>query len=507
MVPLYAAWWLFLATGGGDLAAQYAWAGFVSEHGGAAYNLSWYGGMHIADYSLISPYVMAAVGVRTVTVVSGLTASWLAAVLIRRTGTPQPLAPALLSSLALWCDAASGRTTFALGVALGLAACVLLTGQKRIVLAAAYAALATMVSPVAGLFLAVVGAGFLLAREVARAGALLVPPAAVTGLTAFLFPFTGEQPIPESRLWPSVVLALAVTVLAPPRWRTARWSGAVYAAGTVLAHFVASPAGANAERFAELFAPAVLLAALAALPRTARIRRVLLVAALVCSLIWVGEKTADDLKASTVVPAWASDTRGVLRALDRLGADRARVEVVPARDHREASGLGPHLGLARGGNHRLDMDRARLFHDGTLSAAAYRAWLNRWAVGFVALPAAGPDGYARDAREEARLLRERRPGWLEPVWQDANWTVYRVRDAVPLVSSPGSVVRASPADLVLRVSRPGEVTVRIAYSPWLRSDGGCLTRRGEFTRLSVLAAGEYRISSEYGPSADPQSRC
>ncbi|MGW0610057.1 hypothetical protein [Streptomyces sp. NPDC002788] len=504
VTPLYAAWWLFLATGGGDLAAQHAWAGFVSQHGGSAYNLFWYGGMHTANYSLISPYLMALLGVRTVTVVSGLAASWLAAVLIRRTGALKPLGPALLTSLALWCNVASGRTTFALGVAFGLASCVLLTREKRIVLAAAYAALTTMASPVAGLFLAVAGAGFLLTREVARAGALLVPPAAVVFLTTYLFPFHGEQPMPASRIWPPAVLALAVAALAPRHWRTARWSGVVYAAGTVLAYLIASPVGTNVERFAALFAPAVLLAALLSRPGTARLRRALLVAALVLSVSWVGKKTADDLKASAVVPAWAAETEGVLRALDRLGAGRARVEVVPARNHREASLLGPHVNLARGWNRQLDVERARLFYDGTFSAATYRAWLDRWAVGFVALPAARPDGYAK---EEVRLIRERRPDWLEPAWRDANWKVYRVRDAVPLVSAPGSVVRASPAELVLKVSRPGAVTVRIAYSPWLRSDGGCLSRDGEFTRLSVIAAGEYRISSEYGPSVDPHSRC
>ncbi|MFF8675751.1 hypothetical protein [Streptomyces sp. NPDC015242] len=503
-VPLYATWWLFLATGGGDLAAQYAWAGFAAEHGGSAYNLSWYGGMHTANYSLLSPYVMAALGVRTVTVVSGLAASWLAAVLIRRTGVPGPLGPALLASLALWCNVASGRTTFALGVALGLAACLLLTGEKRIVPAAAYAALTTMASPVAGLFLAVVGAGFLLTRKPARACALLVPPAAVVGLTTLLFPFHGEQPMPLSRIWPPVVFALAVTALAPRRWRAARWCGAVYAAGTVLTYAVASPVGTNVERLAGLFAPAVLLAAVLSLPGTARLRRLLLVAALVLSVSWVGKKTADDLKASVVVPAWAAETQGVVRALDRLGAGRGRVEVVPARDHREATQLAPQVSLARGWNRQLDVERARLFYDGTFSAATYRAWLDRWAVGFVALPEARPDGYAK---EEARLLRERRPEWLEPVWQDANWRLYRVRDAVPLVSAPGSVVRASPAELVVRVPRPGAVTVRIAHSRWLRADGGCLTRDGEFTRLSVLAAGEYRISSQYGPSTDPHARC
>ncbi|AQS69828.1 hypothetical protein [Streptomyces pactum] len=505
-IPLYAVWWVFLATGGGDLAAQEAWADFASRHGASAYGLFWYGGAHTANYSVISPYLMAALGVRTVTAVSGLAAAWLAAVLITRTGVRRPLWVALLASLALWCNVASGRTTFALGLAFGLAACVYLVRERRLVLAAGYAALATMASPVAGLYLAVVGAAFLLVRDWGRALVLLVPPAAVVGLTTVLFPFTGEQPMPAARIWPPAVLGLAVTALAPRHWRVARWSGAVYAAGTVLTYLIASPVGTNVERFAEYFAPPVLLAALLAGDRPRRIARDLLIVALVFSVGWMGKKTADDLKEYTVVPAWAAETDGVVRALDGLGADRTRVEVVPARNHREAAALAPHVNMARGWNRQLDVERARLFYDGTFSAAAYRDWLDRWAVGFVVLPLGKPDG---PAEAEAALVRnaDLRPEWLEPVWQDEHWRVYRVRDAVPLVSEPGTVVTSTSADLVLRVDRPGRVTVRVAWSPWLRTDGGCLAREGEFTRLTVKAPGEYRLSSRYGPSPGPEDRC
>ncbi|CAL9594100.1 hypothetical protein [Streptomyces sp. enrichment culture] len=511
-IPLYAVWWAFLATGGGDLAAQEAWADFASNHGGSAYGLFWYGGMHTANYSVVSPYLMALVGVRTVTVVSGLAASWLAAVLLVRSGVRRPVWPALLASLALWCDVASGRATFALGVALALAACVPLVRERRLWLGAGYAALATMASPVAGLFLAVVGAAFLLVRDWGRALVLLIPPAAVVGLTTLFFPFTGEQPMPAGRIWPPVLLGLAVTVLAPRTWRVARWSGAVYALGTVLTYLIASPVGTNVERFAELFAPAVLLAALLSGPpaltgeRVRRLARGLLAVALVYSVWWVGGKTVSDLRVSTVVPAWAAETDGVVAALEGLGADRTRVEVVPARNHREATLLAPHVNLARGWNRQLDVERGRLFYDGTFSAATYREWLDRWAVGFVVAPLGRPDG---PAQAEAKLVRdpELRPEWLEPVWRDAHWQVYRVRDAVPLVSAPGTVVSTGPADLVLRVARPGAVTVRVAWSPWLRSDGGCLTQDGEFTRLTVEAPGEYRISSRYGSSPGSGGHC
>lgn len=503
-IPLYGVWFAFLATGGGDLAAQQAWAEFASRHGGSAYSLFWYGGMHTANYSLISPYLMATIGVRTVTVVAGLLATWLAAVLIVRTGIRRPLGPALLASLALWCNVASGRTTFALGVAFGLAACVPLTRERRLPLAVAYAALATMASPVAGLFLVVAGAGYALVRDWKRAAALIAPPFVVVAVITLLFPFKGEQLMPAGRIWPPVLFGVVLFALAPRRWGVLRWGGLVYAAGTVLTYLIPSPIGTNVERLAELFAPTALLAALLA-QREQRERRrlVALAVTLVVSVTWLGTKTVDDLRISTKVPAWAADTRGVVRALDRLGAERTRVEVVPARNHREATALAPHVNLARGWNRQLDIERGRLFYDGTFSESTYRAWLDRWAVGFVVLPAGKPDGFAED---EARLVRSR-PTWLEPVWQDAHWQVFRVRDAVPLVTSPGSVVRASSAEVVVRMPGPGSVTVRVAYSPWLYAEGGCLKKRGEFTRLTVTEPGVYRISSGYGPSPGPAPRC
>ncbi|AZM53005.1 hypothetical protein DMA15_10680 [Streptomyces sp. WAC 01529] len=499
-LPLYAVWAAFLATGGGDLAAQEAWARFASEHGAAAYSLFWYGGMHTANYSLISPYLMAAVGVKTVTVLSGVAGAYLVAALIERTGVRKPLWPAVLASLGVWCNVASGRTTFALGIAFAFAACLALTRGRRAIPAAVCAALATMGSPVAGLFLLVAGAGYFFVRDWARAALLIVPPVLVVATTTVLFPFTGEHLMPFDRIFPPVVVSLVLILAGPREWRVLRWGAGVYAVGTVLTYLIPSPIGTNVERLAELVGPAALLAALLATGRD-RARRIALTVALVLCSGWVTQKTVDDLVVSTKVPKWAVDTHGVVRALESLGADRTRVEVVPARNHREATALAPYVNMARGWNRQLDIERGRLFYDGTFSAATYRAWLDRWAVGYVVLPSGKPDGFAED---EAELVASG-PRWLEPVWRDENWRIFRVKDPVPLVSEPASVVRTTGSDVVVRVPRRGSVTVRLVYSPWLRAEGACLKQDGEFTRLSVPGPGTYRISSAYRPSPSPST--
>ncbi|WP_119291247.1 glycosyltransferase family 87 protein [Streptomyces sp. YIM 130001] len=510
-LPLYALWAAFLATGGGDLAAQQAWSGFVSRHPGSPYNLSWYGGLHTANYSLISPYLMAAFGVVAVTAASGIAGTWAAAALCVRSGLARPLWPALLAAFALWCNVVSGRTTFALGAALGLGTCLLLVGRHRPWWAGLLNALATLASPLAGLFLVVAGAGYLLVRDRGRAAALLLPPVLVVGATTLLFPFSGEQPMQFGRIWAPALLALAVAVLAPREWRVLRIGAAVYALGCALTYLIASPIGTNVERLAQLLAPAALLAALLA-QGLRRARRTALALALVLSLGWVTDKTLDDIVVYTKVPAWARHTDGVVEALDRLDADRTRVEVVPSRDHREAAVLAPHVTLARGWNRQADVERGRLFYDGydgtdvprgSFTPTAYRAWLDRWAVGLVVVPDAVPDSPAWHERD---LIRSR-PDWLEPVWSDEHWRIYRVKDPTPLVEAPASVSRSDDSSVVVRVPESGSATVRIAYSPWLRADGGCLSRDGDFTRLTVTEPGTYRIGSSFNPAEVSASRC
>ncbi|MDH2392518.1 hypothetical protein QCN29_27820 [Streptomyces sp. HNM0663] len=523
-VPLYALWAGWLATGAGDLAAQVAWSSFAEHHPGGAYNLSWYGGMHPANYSLLTPHLMALVGVRAVSVCAGLAATWALTCLIRRVPRlTAPLWPSLLGAVTVWCNVASGRTTFAVGLAAACWACLLL---RRPLPCAAAAALTAASSPVAGLFLLVVGAAQLLLRRPRAAASLLLPVALVQLCVALAFPYWGEQPM-DLRTAALPLLLCAATAHAVPRsWTAVRTGAALYAAGVVLALLLTTPVGSNVDRLALVAGPPLLLAALLTAPdpdvgaapaptlrtasdlhrgrdrgagpgprparRTARTAVVL--AAVLAASAWTLGRCADDLRHSVHVPAWAGHAEEVTEQLRRLGADRSRIEVVPARDHREAWLFARRFQLARGWNRQLDVERARLFYDGTLDARTYRAWLDRWAVSHVVLHTGRPDG---PAVAEAVLIASR-PPWLRQVWQDDHWTVFAVDGATPLADGPGRIVRAAPAEVVLTVDRPGPVTVRVRHSPWLRADNGAAVRAdGEWTRLTAPRAGRYRLYAPY----------
>ncbi|MFD9390013.1 hypothetical protein ACFWBB_04475 [Streptomyces sp. NPDC060000] len=502
-LPLYWGWDAVLATGGGDLAAQYAWAGFVSRHPDTPFGLFWFGGTHTVNYSVISPHLMALLGVRAVSVLSGVTATWLLAVLLERTVARGSLWPALVGALALWYNVVLGRTTFALGLAFALAGLLAVAGRAprpaRLAAAVFGALFATMGSPVAGLFLLVAGAGYLVARQYGKCLALTLPPVAVVGLTTLLFPFQGEQPMAAGRMVLPVLLSAAVVWASPREWRVVRAGSALYAAGVVLTWLVPSPIGNNVERLAVLFAPAVLLAA--ALHRRSgatrngvrrtRMRAMALVTALSVSYLCVTSLT--HLRSPDPVPGWVTHTDGVLAALARLGADRGRVELPTDLDHRGATLLGPHVELMRGWNQQLDVERGRLFYEGHLDGPRYHAWLRHWAVSYVVLHDGTPDRYAE---RETALIKEGQ-NWLEPVWHDRYWKIYRVRDTLPLVSAPAELQHAGEAELTLRMPRAGTSVVRIAYSPWLRAEGACVSADGPWTRLTASRAGVYRLTSDY----------
>lgn len=556
---LHLLWLLLLANEGGDLAAQDAWAEFAGRHPSTAYNFAWYGGMHPVSYSVVSPYLMAVLGVRTTMVLAGtLSAGVLALILARCRYVPRPLVPSLFGAVALVGNAASGRVTFALGLLFALVAIALVFRDDRndedeegeeagkgrrpvggwrgtaIVLTSM---LATAASPVAGLFAGVVATGLFLQKRRTEAYLLGAAPPVVVALSSWLFPFQGNMPMPWISAVAPMITAALIWLMAPESWRTVRIVAAIYFLGTLGAWVIPSPVGSNIERLALIFGGTVLLVIAQtgtrqAAPRLMRSVRAAYLA-FAAITVWVIVKPVVDLVLTSPTAAWTRELAPLVDQLQQVDAEAGRVEVVPVRSHREASALQPYVSLARGWNRQADLDRHEIFYDGSLTPKTYHAWLKTWAVRYVVLPV--EDRPDTGAHEEAKIVAEGQP-YLTEIWADANWRLFRVNDPTPLVEAPAEVRRADEGELVIDVKYAGPVLVRVPFSPWLGlvdedgegveapqvlegdgSDGadvdgvrewsesgqlyvnleGCVTKAGEWTRLHAPRPGTYRISAPY----------
>ncbi|MFK4150032.1 MFS transporter [Streptomyces sp. NPDC004065] len=470
---LHIVWFFAFANSGGDLAAQDAWAEFVGRHPDSAYNLAWYGGMHPVSYSVVSPYLMSVLGVRTTMMIAGtVSAGLLTLVLIRSRSVRNPLWAALAGLFGLLCNAVSGRVTFGLGTmfALGAVAAVFCWPYRwrrkrwaKALVAAPLAALATMSSPVAGLFVGLVAVALFLQKRRPGAWALGLAPSAVVAVSAWLFPFSGTQPMTVFSVILPLLYAIFAFVLVPREWRTVRITAGVYGLSVVLVWLISSQIGSNITRLPMLFAGVVLVAALPfTVPRSRKWYTA--VVALLGFGVWLGVKTVDDIVHTTPAASWARELAPLVNELQEVGAEKGRVEVVPARSHREASALAPYVNLARGWNRQADMERNPLFYDDTLNSANYHEWLQRWAVHYVVLPKDEPDG---DGGERERALVQRGMPYLKQVWGDANWQLFAVTDPAPLAEPDAVVDRAEQGELTIEVRKAGRILIRIPYSPWL----------------------------------------
>jgi hypothetical protein len=500
-------WGVWMARNAGDLTAQYAWTGFIRRHPGSAYNLSWYGGIHPASYSIVSPYVMAWLGVRTTGVLACTAGAALGGLLLSRSGIRNPLWPSLWLAVAVWGNLAAGRVTYLLGTVFALLAAILVLPGKRTrpVLAAIIGTVAALCSPVAGLFVEVLAAALFLVGRRRHAYLLAAGPPLVIGVTSLLFPFSGVQPFPWYAALLTAAAAMAVALLAPPQWRTVRAAAWVYFAGVVLCWAIPTPIGSNVERLAVLAGAAILISAVSGMERGTRRATVTWVAAAGLAAWTALQPIADYVKTAPVAASHA-DAQPLLDQLRDLGAEQGRVEVVPLRSHWEAFGIAPYVNLARGWNRQADVERNPLFYDGTLTPASYRDWLQDWSVGYVVLPTAEPDGAGV---AEARIVTAGQP-WLSLVWGNHDWRLYRVQGQHPLASAPATVTDVGPASVTVYVPEAGSTLLRVAWSPWLAIDGAdddddddevtpraCLARNGEWTELVARTSGMYTIEARY----------
>ncbi|GAB1639817.1 hypothetical protein [Krasilnikovia sp. MM14-A1259] len=511
-----AAVYLAAAPMGIDLAAQTAYADFWVRHGAAALNFGWYGGVSPFGYSLVTPELMGwlgggTTGARALGAIAAVTATLLLAALLIRTHASRPLLAALLGAVGVFGNIVSGRVTFTAGLVFALGALLALTWSRpwrRRTAAVVGGVLAAATSPVVGLFTGLAGVALLLAAGWRRSenpgfqgrrvdGLLLATAAAVPTLgMAALFGAGGPMNTIGSDTLRSCTVSLLVALLVP---RPAIRIGALLsAAGVVAASILTTPVGLNAGRLSATFALAILAGyatrpALLRVPFPAsRAPRTAAVAVLVGAVaIWQHPVSVSDLRSvgdPTSSPAYFAPL------LDELARDQpqGRVEVVPTVHYWEAAYVPGTAPLARGWLRQADTVHNAVFFHGRLTASSYLRWLKDTGVSLVAL-ADAPS--ASVAGQEAALVRSRQ-SYLRKIWHSEHWTLYAVAGA-PAIVAGATLVSGTDGAVVLDVTSPGSVSLKVRWSRWLAVTGpdGCLAPAAEgWTALTARLPGRYTVT-------------
>jgi hypothetical protein len=479
-----------------DLAAQAFRADLFERAGFTVFSTAWYGGHHTPAYSVLLGPLAALAGERVLGAVAAVAAAAVFGALAgARAGVW--IAPALIASLV------SGRITFVLGAAFGIAA-VLAAARGRAAWAAVLGVATALASPVAALFAGLAGTALALAarrspppdgREAGRAGvaagvALAVAVALPTLALAAAFPEGGTFPFALSAFAPAFAAGVAVAVVAPAG-SALRIGGALYALLCLAVLVVPSPVGGNATRLGALVAVPVAVHLLWPHRRTALALLALPLA------YWVLQPAVRDVVRTHDDPS--VDAAFFAPLVAALGDEPVRVEVPLTKNKGETVHLARHVPLARGWERQVDRDRNALFYEGELTPARWRRWLVANAVGVVAVP----DGVPLDPAGEAeRDLAGRGLPWLRPVAGPAGWRVYAVAGARPLAEGAATLTRIGPDGFTLRAERPGATLVRIRFTPYwrLESGRGCVEPAGDWTRVRLDAPGTVRIGARFSPA-------
>ena len=471
---------------GRDYSAQLAYAELAKQHWPELLDLRWYGGIDPLGYSIWSPPVMALLGVRLTTALAYVFSVVLFAALLKRVQVARPVLGAITAAVCLTGNLVVTRTTFTLGLVVGLGALLaLVSGRLRIT--SVLSVLAALASPVAGLFLGVAGGALFLAGRRRDGLTLAVSGLVPTIVVGLVFGNGGRQSFAEEHALMGLLVCLLVAALC---WRrpVLRW-GALLTAGLVAAaYFLPTPVGTNATRLPELFA-APLIVAVATLPLVAVIAASATAALLVppVSITEIRERGDPALSAQYYAPL-----------LDQLAARGTvgPVEVVPSQRRGEAALVAPVAAIARGWSRQADIGRNPIFYDGTLNADTYQKWLDDNAISYVAL-SKGPYDWA--APDEANLVRSELP-YLRAVWSDQTWTLYTVTNPRPVISPPGQVVARDPVSLTVSLPEPGQYEVRVRWSRFVSASNGCMRpTEGGWSAVVVERPGTVKIEGSLAP--------
>jgi hypothetical protein len=482
---------------GTDLAAQVFRADLFRRHGFVLWNAQWFGGHATLSYSVLSPMVSAAVGPVLLAGISGVAAAVMFASIVGREFGDRSRMASVWFAVGTAANVVVGRVPFALGLGLGLGA-VWAMQRRRVGIAAVAALLTTLASPVAGVLLLVAVAAWALSARTRWIAGGLVASGVVVPLVAVMVLFPGDGVFPyEPWAFTFDMAVAAVFFVVAQREHPALRIGAVVYAVAALATFLAPTAlGGNVSRFTQFFAGPALACVL--WPR----RKLVLAVLAVPLLCWQWVPAVETIASAQQATGGSREYfQPLVDAVLARGNQPGRIEVPVTVGHWESAYVADAVPLARGWERQLDLTYDHVFYDGTLDASSYQRWLADNAVEYVALPDTRLDDSSAAERD---LLRGGLP-YLEPLWHDQHWQLWRVEGYHGLVDGGATVIDQDVTGLTLRVIVPGDVTIRVRPSPHWRLDRpGCVDATADgWTRLQGLQVGVVRLTQQWLGSPCP----
>ena len=498
----------WLARWGPDWPAQEFRAWTAQHFGFTAWTNFWYSGEPLPGYSVLYPFVSGVLGAPLTGLLAVAAATYGAGTFVPRSSRTLAIAYRLSVGFVLAGDLVIGQVPYLLGVGAGLCALRVMINRGPWWLAAGLAALSSLSSPLAGAFVLIAVPATFVALGWRRTLPLLGAAVGI-GTSALLEGGGGPFPFEINGFLSSAAFVGVALYLTKREDRAVQVLVLTYGVAALGCAVVANPIGGNVVRFGQLIALPMFWVLL---PRLRVRHRLVALTVILASAAWPAEPAISSVFKGAADPSRSEAFySGLLGFLKRQPATTGRLEVVFTREHWESLFVAQKFPIARGWERQTDLEANQVLYK-PLTAQAYRTWLDDNAVSLVALPNA-PIDYGGQA--EAALL-QKPPGYLVPVWHDANWQVWRVQDAVPLVTGPATLSRLGPASFVLSFQRAGAATVRIrASGMWSVTTGkGCVSAtadQGGWLVVSTKAPGTVVVRSRVGVAAlskdDDKARC
>ena len=457
---------VLLARWGPDWPAQEFRALVASRDGLLAWTNQWYGGEALPGYSLLYPVFALVLRAPGTGLFAVALAAWCAG---RLNPTARGRARIVYAVSVVFTLAASlliGQVPFLLGAAFGSAA-IVAHQARRPWTVAVLAALCSLASPLAGMFLLMIGVS--LATRRPREALPYGAASAGLAVAALAGGASGPFPCPWSSLVGVWVFSLSIALCASRQDWLLRRFAVLYAAAAVFAFVLPNPIGGNITRLGRLIALPLLFVLVARSHRIVVRRIVLLVAG---GLVWTLVPLVSSIVHGATDPSRnRSYYTGLISFLRTQQPSAGRLEIPFTREHWEASYVAAVFPLARGWERQTDLAYDDVLY-GPLTAASYKTWLDDSAVDLVALPSVPLDS---GGRAEAALLAHP-PAYLTPVWSDAHWRVWRVSGATPIASGSGQVTDLDASSVSVRFPAAGSELIRIHSSRLWRvmSPTGCI---------------------------------